>query len=116
MDLNKQLQKQIIAPFAAVRAFTTIPEVTITGHVKKSLANKVKTAITQPIRWARAELWDMYDVLVNIKKIADAAYAAGDFQLCQFKAEQAYFIMRGVSLHIPNLSHVLNLTDHRGCP
>lgn len=68
--------------------------------------------ITQPLRWARAEIWELYYFLVAIKETADAAYAADDLELCHFKVEQAFDMMEGVSRHNSGQMPSLIITDY----
>jgi hypothetical protein len=79
--LSRSLQRKILVPFFKLQEDLLVQEVQITGKVVTSLMDHVKTEMTQDIGWARGRLWDLYERIDAIIKIADVAFRDREYNV-----------------------------------
>lgn len=76
---SKSMQRKLLLPFAMLSEDLVVQNVRLRGQIQDSLMNKVRSAMTQQVGWARGRLWNIHRCIYGFAKLADQSFREGDF-------------------------------------
>ena len=81
---SRSVQRRLLQPFAMLKEDLLVQNVQIRGELQESLVNRVRSAMTQEVGWARGRLWSIHDSIYHFAKLADQSFNGGDFAVCLY--------------------------------
>lgn len=72
--LSTPSQEKLLRPFEQVRGVSLVQQVSFSGAFDPAIVKPVKQIMTSNVAWLRARAWEIHDIALSMKRVADLAF------------------------------------------